>query len=88
LEVRFTLDLRYCALSRRQITTVSGLHPTEAPEDSGEQPSLVLRMLEQGERLWDVAKAYGTTIADIISANELSDEGAAAGKLLLIPRKR
>ena len=41
-------------------------------------------MLEQGEALWDVAKAYGTTINDIISVNELSDESAAAGKLLLI----
>ncbi len=45
-------------------------------------------MLEQGERLWDVAKAYGTTIADIISANELEDASAAVGRLLLIPRKR
>lgn len=88
VEVRFTLDFRYCALSRRQITFLSGLRPGEASADAGEQPSLVLRMLEEGERLWDVAKAYGTTIMDIISANELEDESAAAGKLLLIPRKR
>ena len=88
VEVRFTLDFRYCAVSRRQITFLSGLHPGEANGDAGEQPSLVLRMLEAGERLWDVAKAYGTTIGDIVSANELEDESAGVGKLLLIPRKR
>lgn len=88
IEARFTLDFRYCAISRRQVTALCTLGPGEAPEESGEQPSLVLRMLEQGERLWDVAKAYGTTIADIINANELEDASAAVGRLLLIPRKR
>ncbi len=88
LEVRFALDFRYCALIRRQITALAAIGPGEAPESAGEQPSLVLRMLGQGERLWDMAKAYGTTIADIISANELEGEAAAEGRLLLIPRRR
>ena len=87
-EVRFTLDFRYSALSRQQLTALADLCPGKAEENTGEQPSLVLRMLEQGERLWDVAKLYGTTIADIVSVNELSDELAGAGRLLLIPRKR
>ncbi len=88
IEARFSLDFRFCALSQRQLTGLSDLRPGEAPEQAGDQPSLVLRMLEGGERLWDVAKAYGTTIGDIISANELEGESAAAGRLLLIPRRR
>jgi len=88
VEARFALDFHYIALSRRQITAVTALTEAEPPEDAGERPSLVLRMLEGGERLWDVAKTYGTTIADIVSANELESESAAAGKLLLIPRRR
>ncbi len=88
VEARFGLDFQICALSKKQIAALTGLRPGEAPAETGEQPSLVLRMFEGGERLWDVAKAYGTTIADIISANELEDAGAAAGKLLLIPRRR
>lgn len=88
VEARFTLDFRYRAQCRQQVTALSTLEPGVPLESAGDQPSLVLRMLEQGERLWDVAKAYATTIADIISANELEDEAAAAGKLLLIPRKR
>lgn len=88
VEVRFALDFRYCALMRRQIAALDGLVPGEAPEETGEQPSLVLRMLGQGERLWDVAKTYGTTIADIVSANGLEGEADAVGRLLLIPRRR
>ncbi|MDD5938334.1 MAG: DUF3794 domain-containing protein [Clostridiales bacterium] len=88
LELRFVLDFHYWIMAGRQVTAVSALEPGQAAEEAGEQPSLVLRMLDRGERLWDVAKRYGTTIADIISANELADESAAVGKLLLIPRKR
>ena len=88
LEARFSLDFAYQIFSKKSISSLSELYPVEAAEGEGERPSLILRMLEQGEALWDVAKAYGTTINDIISVNELSDESAAAGKLLLIPRRR
>lgn len=88
IEFRFALDFRYCALDRRTLAALSGLRPGEATEEAGERPSLVLRMLGRGERLWDLAKTYGTTIADIISANELEDEAAAGERLLLIPRRR
>jgi len=89
VEVRFALDFHYCALASRAVTAVVELVPGETAQTApGEQPTLVLRMLEGGERLWDVAKAYGTTIADIMSANELADQAEAAGRLLLIPRKR
>jgi len=87
LEVRFALDFRYWAVRRRECAALSALEPGEE-EPAQERPSLVLRRMEAGERLWDVAKAYATTIADIMSANELPDEPAAAGRLLLIPRKR
>jgi len=88
LEVRFALEFRYTLLESRTVTVLSSLVPMEVPEPTGEQPSLVLKMLDQGQRLWDAAKAGGTTVADIMRANELTDEAAAAGKLLLIPRKR
>lgn len=88
LEARFTLDFRYCALKRWELTALSALYPGEAPQEAGEQPSLVLRMLERGERLWDVAKGCSTTVADIMGANQLEEESQARGRLLLIPRKR
>lgn len=88
VETRFALAFHYCALRPGMMNVLEALQPVEEPEDAGERPSLVLRALEGGERLWDVAKAYRTTTSDIISANELADEAAARGRLLLIPRKR
>ena len=53
------------------------------------QPTLVLRAMGAEERLWDLAKAYRTTVADILTANELSAEAdAPGGEMLLIPCRR
>ena len=45
-------------------------------------------MVGEGERLWDIAKTYGTTTEDIVQANALGEEAPQAGQLLLIPKKR
>ena len=47
------------------------------------RPSLILRRAE-GERLWDLAKGCGTTVAAICQANQLQAE-PAQGQMLLIP---
>lgn len=89
LEVRFQLEFQYLALSSGVISGVSDVQiDTEAPEEDANAPSIVLRMVGSKERLWDIAKMYGTTRADIIQANELEDESVPSGQLLLIPRKR
>ena len=60
----------------------------DAPRDPAARPSIVLRAVAEGERLWDIAKTYGTTTADIIQANDLGEDALAAGRVLLIPKKR
>ena len=83
-----------CGLDPAMISRVlaelvrSGL--VEKRAESGQNaPSLVLRAMKQGERLWDIAKQYRTTVDAILAANELAEEAAAAaGRLLLIPRRR
>lgn len=48
--------------------------------------TLVLRGTEDGERLWDIAKQYATTVASIRGANGLSGEQQTVGtQMLLIP---
>ena len=46
---------------------------------------MVLRLPVQGEGIWEIAKAYGTTMEEIIQANELEGEELPLGKMLLIP---
>lgn len=89
IEVRFPVEFRYLALREETVSGVSAarLDPN-VPRKHGDQPSIVLRMVEHGERLWDIAKCYGTTAADIRQANALEEERLPDGQLLLIPRKR
>lgn len=89
IEVRFPLDFYYRSETRRTVREISAARlDQEAPLDGSKRPSIVLRRLEAGEELWDIAKGYHTTIRDIMGANELSEESVPVGRLLLIPKKR
>ena len=89
LEVRFPVCFQYAAHAPRSVAGISAASIDEgAPLDHAGRPSIVLRMVGEGERLWDIAKSYGTTSADILQANALEEDAPAAGQLLLIPRKR
>ena len=90
-------DLKYQAFQSKLIPTICpdtviGVRMPAlrklAKELSG-TPSLVLRCLGKQECAWDLAKRYNTTIAAILSANQLeSEEELGRDQLLLIPRKR
>lgn len=89
VEVRFALEFPYLGLKNTRASVVRDVSMLDAADEgSGQKPSIVLRVLQDGERLWDVAKRYGTTIGDIVKANELESEQPGCGTLLLIPRKR
>ena len=89
VELRCPLEFDYLVLLPRQLTGMSQVHLEEdAPRDPAARPSIVLRAVAEGERLWDIAKTYGTTTADIIQANDLGEDALAAGRVLLIPKKR
>ena len=89
MELRCPLEFRYLSLLPRQTTGVAQVRLEEdAPRDPAARPSIVLRAVEEGERLWDIAKAYGTTMEDIVQANSLGEDALTAGRVLLIPKKR
>ncbi len=88
-EVRFPVRFSWLALTGSKAAAVSAVSFDEnSPIDHTGQPSIVLRMVSGGERLWDIAKAYGTTARDVMQANALEEEELPDGQLLLIPRKR
>ena len=80
--------LKLVAVSDLYSSSMScGAEPQQ--ESGGRQPTLVLRAMGAQERLWDLAKAYRTTVAEILTANELSAEAdAPGGEMLLIPCRR
>ena len=89
VEVRFPVEFPYFCEQEAQGMVVREVKIEEDCGDGGnEKPSIVLRLLRSGESLWEVAKRYGTTIEDIVRANELDGVLPGTETLLLIPRKR
>lgn len=89
VEVRFTLEFQCLTTRRVHIPCVrearlGGMRSA----GEGPSPSVVLRLAAPGEGIWELAKAYGTTIHQILQANELESESLPEGRMLLIPRTR
>ena len=87
LEVRFEAEFAWTTLREEQVNCVTELKPS-AVQELGVRPSVVIRRMERGEALWDIAKACGSTVEDICGANGLTAGEAAEGTLLLIPARR
>ena len=87
LEVRFEAEFTWNVTREEQSACVTGVKPGEV-RDTGPRPSVVIRRVERGETLWDIAKSCGSTVDDIRCVNTLPGEEAAAGALLLIPARR
>ena len=90
IEVRFPVDFSIQMESKVKRVCISAAKiDTETPKDTASAPSLVLRCLKKQESAWDLAKKYHTTIAAILTANQLENEGdIPRERLLLIPKKR
>lgn len=87
IELRCPVRFSYLTTVPRTCMAVTAIHVEERGEDE-ERPSVILRLAQSGESLWDIAKSYATTTRDILAANELPDPDHPEGTLLLIPRSR
>ncbi len=65
------------------ITVVSHLEAGDVKREDPARPSLILRRSGE-ERLWDLAKEYGSTVDKIMETNRLQGE-PAMDQMLLIP---
>ncbi len=89
VEVRFTVEFHCLTTETTNLPAVTGARMGEARgAGEGQRPSVVLRMPSPGEELWDIAKAHGTTMEQILQANELEEDALPMGRMLLIPSTR
>lgn len=89
IEVRLPLDFLYRTEKHQGMKVVVSANLEEEKNcDGSKRPSIVLRMAEKNESLWDIAKAYSTTMEEIQEANDLPEYGEIGGRMLLIPKKR
>lgn len=83
VKLRFPVNWTVSTLER--LPQVAGLELGEEVAPKADAPSLILRRAG-GERLWDIAKQTGSTVAAIRQASALEGE-PAPNQMLLIPVK-
>ena len=83
LELRAEGKLDLQTMVRQEIPMVTGLTLADAEKPDDSRPSLILRRAGK-ERLWDIAKASGSTMAAIREANG-PDTPRSEDQILLIP---
>ena len=83
MTVRTEIPLQVRAVSRQGMPMVTGAELGDPREKDPMRPSLILRRASQ-EGLWELAKASGSTVDSIRTANALEGE-PEPGRMLLIP---
>jgi hypothetical protein len=86
IEVRVGLEFQRLVKRQQRAGALTAFRWEEEEGEEGPRPSIVLRQMERGESLWDIAKAYRTTVGEIQKAN--AGESLGAETMLLIPRFR
>ncbi|NJD20813.1 MAG: LysM peptidoglycan-binding domain-containing protein [Gemmatimonadetes bacterium] len=66
-------------------TRVASAQPTRA---ASPQPSVTPYKVRRGDSLWTIARAHGTTVADLRSRNNLANSRIFAGQVLEVPHGR
>jgi len=70
-------------MTEQKIPMVTGVAMGELKKKDPDRPSLILKRAGE-DRLWDMAKQWGSTVDAIRSANHLQAE-PVPGQMLLIP---
>ncbi len=56
--------------------------------ESGPQTPIMLYYPQRGQRLWEIAKRYGTTVEAVAAANHITGDAVGSERVLLIPRRK
>lgn len=84
IEVRLPMVIQCDWYSDAELRSISG--GTWAQEKGQEElPAVIIRTMEEDCPLWDIAKELHTTVSAIQLANDMEEDSAQAGTMLLIP---
>jgi LysM repeat protein len=86
VEVAFTIEYSWNAMENGAVEVVERASLEDKKPTTKESPSVIIRSVRSGESLWEIAKAYGTTVAEIVEANSLPTTEIYPGQMLMIPR--
>ncbi len=88
IEVKIVLDLNTLVLDRQQefIIREIGEHPLDM-EKIQNMPGITVYMVQPEDTLWDIAKAFYTTVEDICQLNGLEEQEVPPYCPLLLVKK-
>lgn len=79
---------RYCEVLDKKKDSFIIKGEDQGPVDLSQRPSITLYIAREGDKLWNIAKKYNTTIDDIAEINEIkADDQLTAGQCLIIEKK-
>lgn len=81
-EIKISLKIK----SSDEISIINNIIET-GPLDRSKMPSLIFRVVQQGETIWDIAKDYNVSINYLKELNDLSEEALTPGSKVIIARK-
>ena len=85
----FELDYSLAVFSRREEEMIASLTVDETkPCIPADRPPMMLYYPKKGESLWDIAKRYGTTVADIRTACGIQGDTIDGQHVIMLPRKK
>jgi LysM repeat protein len=65
---------------------ISNINVSESSPKKSDSSALTVYFSEKGEKLWDIARRYNTTVQAIADENEIYDECIGEERMILIPR--
>lgn len=85
LAVKIPVAMELECSAEHQLRRVCGGEVSPLAQREEAKPAVLLRFTDGPEEIWDIAKTCRTSVENILSANELSENAVPANTLLLIP---
>lgn len=86
IEVRAELKMQAGVYEVAKYNIVSSIAiDEEKPKAKDHMPALTIYYADDGERVWEIAKRYNTSVDAILRENELEETDALEKRMLLIP---
>ena len=85
VDVRCSVSANAVFYTMQELKSICGGTIEQPSQSENRSPSIILRKIEQEQPLWDVAKAYATTVDALKMSNGIDGEFTPGSGMLLIP---
>lgn len=85
IELRIEVGVFACIYSVKNISVVTGLKPGENRKSNSSGSAMTIYFAAPGEKVWDIARRYCSSVEEICQINDLSEQTLSAGKMILVP---